>query len=60
MSEKILINTRKGKNDANINEFVNVWFSIYCFKELKTTTSYSMMNVLNKNNGVIHAIIELY
>ena len=48
MSEKILINTRKGKNNANINEFVNVWFSIYCFKELKTTTSYSMMNVLNK------------
>lgn len=48
MSEKILINNREGKNNANVNEFVNIWFSIYCFKELKTTTSYSMMNILNK------------
>lgn len=48
MSEKILINNREGKNNANIKEFVNIWFSIYCFKELKTTTSYSMMNTLNK------------
>ena len=30
----MLINGRKDKNDTNINEFVNVWFSIYCFKEL--------------------------
>ncbi len=48
MSEKILINSRKGKENASINEFVNIWFSIYCFKELKSTTSYSMMNTLNK------------
>ncbi len=48
MSEKTLISNKKVKNDANLNEFVNIWFSIYCFKELKTTTSYSMMNILNK------------
>ena len=34
MSEKILINSRKGKENASINAFVNIWFSIYCFKEL--------------------------
>lgn len=48
MSEKILINNKKERDNVNITEFVNIWFSIYCFKELKTTTSYSMMNVLNK------------
>ena len=48
MSEKILINSREGRHNATINEFVNLWFSIYCFKELKTTTSSSMMNTLNK------------
>lgn len=48
MSEKMLINSREGRNNAAINDFVNVWFSIYCFKELKTTTSSSMMNTLNK------------
>ena len=48
ISEKTLINNKKIRSDANLNEFVDIWFSIYCFKELKTTTSYSMMNTLNK------------
>lgn len=48
MSEKTLINNKRERNNANLNEFVVIWFSIYCYKELKTTTSCSMMNVLNK------------
>lgn len=48
MSEKTLINNKNEKDNINITEFVDIWFSIYCFRELKTTTSYSMMNVLDK------------
>lgn len=42
MAEKALINNKKSRKYATINEFVNIWFSIYCMKELKTTTAYSM------------------
>lgn len=31
-----------------INEFINIWFSIYCMKELKTTTAYSMKQTLTR------------
>ena len=41
MSEKELVNNKKIRNSATINEFVNIWISIYCMKEVKTTTTYS-------------------
>ncbi len=42
MAEKALINNKKSRKFATINEFINIWFTIYCMKELKTTTAYSM------------------
>ena len=48
MSEKVLVNNKKIRNNATVNEFVNIWISIYCMKELKTTTTYSMKHTLDK------------
>lgn len=48
MAEKTLINNKKSRKYATINEFVNIWFSIYCMKELKTTTAYSMKQTLTR------------
>lgn len=48
MAEKVLINNKKTRRFATINEFVNIWFSIYCMKELKTTTTYSMKQTISK------------
>ena len=48
MAEKTLINNKKSRKYATINEFVNIWFSIYCMKELKTTTDYSMKQTLTR------------
>lgn len=48
MSEKILVNNKKIRNIATVNEFVNIWISIYCMKELKITTKYSMKQTLDK------------
>lgn len=43
-----MINNQKIRNYATVNEFVNIWFSIYCMKELKTMTGYSMKQTLSK------------
>lgn len=48
MAEKVLINNKKTRYFATINEFVNIWLSIYCMKELKTTTTYSMKQTISK------------
>ncbi len=48
MAEKVMVNSKKARIFATINEFVNVWFFVYCMKELKTTTTYSMKQTLNK------------
>lgn len=48
MAEKTLINNKKSRKYATINELVNIWFSIYCMKELKTTTAYSMKQTLTR------------
>lgn len=48
MSEKTLVNNKKIRNTATVNEFVNIWISIYCMKKLKTTTTYSMKKTLDK------------
>ena len=32
MAEKTLINNKKSRKYATINEFINIWFSIYCMK----------------------------
>lgn len=48
MAEKVLINNKKTRRLATVNEFVNIWFSIYCMKELKTTTTYSMKQTISK------------
>lgn len=48
MSEKVLVINKKIRNNATVNEFVNIWISLYCMKELKTTTTYSMKHTLDR------------
>ena len=48
MAEKILVNNKKEGFIATVNESVNIWFSTYCMKELKTITTYFMKRTLDK------------
>lgn len=49
MAEKTFVNSKRRRNNATINEFVNIWIKIYCMKELKPTTTYSIQTTLKNH-----------
>lgn len=60
MAEKTFVNSKRRRNNATIIEFVNIWIKIYCMKELKPTTTYSIQITLKNHVLPVLGRLGLY